>query len=115
MLFIQQEVAVETFSTFRKSEREKYDHISKFLYFTNQLYFSEITFRTVAKAASPAKFTLQNLVTTQVCGKSGQQTSHFENIFQILSSTYKESLKNELEIWGSCWHCVWLKNGVYVI
>lgn len=37
VLFIQQEVAVETFPTFRKSKRENYDHISKLLYFTKQL------------------------------------------------------------------------------
>lgn len=47
--------------------------------------------------------------------ETGQQASHFENIFQSKKLyILKESLKNELEIWGGCWHCVWLKEGFYV-
>lgn len=79
------------------------------------MYISEITFGTVIKATTLTYFTLQNLVTTQLCGKRGQHLSQPENILQILKRIIlKESLKNELEIWGGCWHCVWFKEGFYV-
>lgn len=63
-----------------------------------------------------ATLSLQNLVTIQLCGKTGWQASHFENIFQITKYILKESLKNELEIWGRLLaSCVWLTKGFYVL